>query len=146
VGVLFVTVRDRIPIHLADRVLAQAPRTVDELARANGQSSAKTSQHLQALYAAGTGMVTRAREGNRVRYAVAGGQALALWLALRDASMALLGEVERAARHYLGAEVEAIGRDGLVARLSRGDGVGARAAGPLRANRARRTERFAQTL
>ena len=31
-------------------LLAQAPRTVDELARASGQSTANTSQHLQALH------------------------------------------------------------------------------------------------
>jgi rhodanese-related sulfurtransferase len=102
-------------------LLAQAPRTVDELAKAGGQSSANTSQHLQALYAAG--MVTRAREGTSVRYSLAGEEALALWLALRDASVAQLGEVERAARDYLGADVEAIDRDELVARLSRGDVV-----------------------
>src|SRR2546421_1099629 len=102
-------------------LLGQAPRTVDELARASGQSNANASQHLQALHAAG--MVTRAREGTSVRYALAGDEALALWLALRNASVAQLGEVERAARDYLGADVEAIGRDELVARLSRGDVV-----------------------
>ena len=96
-------------------LLAQAPRTVDELARASGQSTANTSQHLQALHAAG--MVTRAREGTSVRYALAGDEALALWLALRDASVARLAEVERAARDYLGEDVEAIGRDELIERL-----------------------------
>ena len=45
----------------------------------------------------------------------------ALWLALRDASVARLAEVERAARDYLGEDVEAIGRDELIARLRRGD-------------------------
>src|ERR671927_416200 len=67
-------------------LLAQAPRTVEELARASGQSNANTSQHLQALHAAG--MVTRAREGTSVRYSLAGDQILSLWLALRDASAA----------------------------------------------------------
>ena len=102
-------------------LLAQAPRTVDELARASGQSTANTSQHLQALHAAG--MVTRAREGTSVRYALAGDQALALWLALRDASVSQLAEVERAARDYLGDDVDAIGRDELIARLRKGDVV-----------------------
>lgn len=102
-------------------LLAQGPRTVEELARASGQSTANTSQHLQALHAAG--MVTRAREGTRVRYAIAGDGALRLWLALRDASVAQLAEVERAARDYLGEDVEAIGRDELVARLGRGEVV-----------------------
>jgi rhodanese-related sulfurtransferase/DNA-binding HxlR family transcriptional regulator len=102
-------------------LLAQGPRTVEDLARASGQSTANTSQHLQALHAAG--MVTRAREGTRVRYAIAGDRALRLWLALRDASVAQLAEVERAARDYLGEDVEAIGREELVARLGRGDVV-----------------------
>jgi rhodanese-related sulfurtransferase/DNA-binding HxlR family transcriptional regulator len=102
-------------------LLAQGPRTVDELAQSSGQSSANTSQHLQALHAAG--MVSRRREGTSVRYSIAGEDALALWLAIRNASVAQLGEVERAAREYLGDEVETIGRDELVERLRRGDVV-----------------------
>lgn len=102
-------------------LLAQAPRTVDELARATGQSRANTSQHLLALNAAG--MVTRTREGTSVRYALAGDEALSLWLALRDAAVARLAEAERAAREYLGDDVEAIGREELVERMNRGDVV-----------------------
>jgi rhodanese-related sulfurtransferase/DNA-binding MarR family transcriptional regulator len=102
-------------------LLAQAPRTVEQLARASGQSTANVSQHLQALHAAG--MVSRARAGTSVRYAVAGDEALALWLMLRDTSLARLAEVERAARDYLGAEVETIGRADLLGRLARGDVV-----------------------
>jgi rhodanese-related sulfurtransferase len=102
-------------------LLAQAPRTVDELARASGQSNANTSQHLQALHAAG--LVTRAREGTSVRYELAGDGALRLWLALRDVSAARLAEVERAAADYLGTEVERIGRSELLARLADGDVV-----------------------
>jgi rhodanese-related sulfurtransferase len=100
-------------------LLAQAPRTVDQLARASEQSTANTSQHLQALHAAG--MVTRAREGTSVRYSLAGDEALSVWLALRNASVARLAEVERAARDYLGEDVEAIGRDELITRLGRGE-------------------------
>ncbi len=102
-------------------LLAQAPRTVDELARTSDQSTANTSQHLQALH--GAGMVTRTREGTSVRYALAGDEVLSLWLALRDASVARLGEVERAARDYLGGDVEVIGRDELITRLRTGDVV-----------------------
>jgi DNA-binding transcriptional ArsR family regulator len=102
-------------------LLAQAPLTVEELAGASGQSTANTSQHLQALRAAG--MVTRAREGTRVRYALAGDEALRLWLALRDASAVRLAEVERAARDYVGEDVDSIGREELVERLARGDVV-----------------------
>src|SRR5918992_2609308 len=100
-------------------LLAQAPRTVDELARASGQSTANTSQHLQALHAGG--MVTRAREGTSVRYSLAGDEVLSLWLALRDLAVAQLGEAERAARAYLGEDVDAIGREELIARMSKGD-------------------------
>src|SRR2546429_2986193 len=99
-------------------LLAQAPRTVDDLARSSGQSTANTSQHLQALYAAG--LVTRTREGTSVRYALAGDEVLSLWLALREVSVARLAEVERAARDYLGGDVDAIGRDELIARMRRG--------------------------
>jgi rhodanese-related sulfurtransferase len=102
-------------------LLAQAPRTVDQLARASEQSMANTSQHLQALHAAG--MVTRAREGTNVRYALAGAEALEAWLSLRAASVARLAEVERAAREYLGDDVETIGRAELIERLRRGDVV-----------------------
>jgi rhodanese-related sulfurtransferase/predicted transcriptional regulator len=100
-------------------LLAQAPRTVDDLARASGQTTANTSQHLQALHAAG--LVTRAREGTNVRYSLAGDEVLELWLALRANSASRLAEVERAARDYLGDDVEAIGRDELRERMRRGE-------------------------
>ena len=58
-----------------------------------------------------------------MRYALAGDDVLALWLALRNTSAARLAEVERAARDYLGEEVEAIGREELIERLGRGDVV-----------------------
>ena len=49
-------------------LLAQAPRTVDELAELSGQCVANASQHLQALH--GAGLVERERAGNHVRYAI----------------------------------------------------------------------------
>jgi rhodanese-related sulfurtransferase/predicted transcriptional regulator len=102
-------------------LLAQAPRSVEEIARESGQSTANASQHLQALHSAG--LVTRTREGTRVRYALAGEEALRLWLALRDTSAAQLAEVERATHDYLGEDVETIGREDLLERLSSGDVV-----------------------
>jgi rhodanese-related sulfurtransferase/DNA-binding MarR family transcriptional regulator len=102
-------------------LLAQAPRTVDELARVSEQSTANTSQHLRALHAAG--LVTRTREGASVRYALGGDEALRLWLALRETSVARLAEVGRAASDYLGEDVEVVDRDELIARLRRGDVV-----------------------
>jgi rhodanese-related sulfurtransferase/predicted transcriptional regulator len=102
-------------------LLAQAPRTVDELARTSDQSVANTSRHLQALHAAG--VVTRTREGISVRYALAGEEVLGLWLALRETSAARLAELDRAAHEYTGGDVEAIGREELIARLGRGEVV-----------------------
>jgi rhodanese-related sulfurtransferase len=102
-------------------LLAQGPRSVDELARASSQSTANASQHLQALHAAG--VVTRERDGTRVNYSLAGQDVLQLWLELRDASATRVAEVERAARNYLGDEVEAISRDELLKRLRRSDVV-----------------------
>src|ERR671938_785726 len=90
-------------------LLAQAPRTVEELARASDQSTANASQHLQALHAAG--LVSRRREGTSVRYALAGDEVLELWLALGATSASRLAEGERAAADYLGEDVEAIDRD-----------------------------------
>ncbi len=102
-------------------LLAQAPRSVEELAHASDQPSANASQHLRVLHAAG--LVVRRREGTRVRYALAGEDVRDLWIALRDASSARLAEVERAARDYLGEDVEAIGHDELIARMRHRDVV-----------------------
>ena len=100
-------------------LLAQGPRTVDQLAKASKQSVANASQHLQALHAAG--LASREREGNKVRYALAGDDVLKLWLTLRDTSAERLAEVERSAREYLGEEVQGIDRDELLKRMRRGD-------------------------
>jgi rhodanese-related sulfurtransferase len=48
---------------------------------------------------------------------------LQLWIELRDASATRVAEVERAARNYLGDEVEAISRDELLKRLRASDVV-----------------------
>ena len=100
-------------------LLAQGPRRVEELAKASEQSTANASQHLLAMHAAG--IVSREREGNQVRYSLAGDDVLRLWLALREVSAARLAEVERAAREYLGDDVETIGVDELTARMRRRD-------------------------
>ena len=102
-------------------LLAQGPRTVDQLATASKQSVANASQHLQALHAAG--LVSRERDGTKVRYELAGEDVLRLWLALRDTSAERLAEVERSARNYLGEEVEGIDREELLKRLRRRDVV-----------------------
>jgi rhodanese-related sulfurtransferase/predicted transcriptional regulator len=100
-------------------LLAQSPHTVEELASATGHSSANTSQHLQALHAAG--VVDRQREGTRVRYSLSSDEVIDLWLALQATATARIAEVERAARDYLGAPVEAITPGELKTRLRAGD-------------------------
>jgi DNA-binding transcriptional ArsR family regulator len=102
-------------------LLAQAPRTVNELAELTGQSVANVSQHLQVLH--GAGLVERERDGNRVRYAISGEHALRVSLALVEAASAQLAEVERSARTYLGDDTEEVGREELAERLRRGDVV-----------------------
>ena len=63
--------------------------------------------------------MVRERDGTRINYSLAGQDVLRLWLELRDASATRVAEVERAARNYLGDEVEAISRDELLKRLRR---------------------------
>src|SRR5918995_1279910 len=96
-------------------LLAQGPRSVDQLASSSKQSVANASQHLQALHAAG--LVTRERDGNRVLYELAGDDVLHLWLALRDTSTKRLAGGETSARGYPRGEGGGIDRDGLVARV-----------------------------
>jgi rhodanese-related sulfurtransferase len=100
-------------------LLAQAPRTVNELAELSDQGVANASQHLQVLH--GAGLVERERDGNHVRYAISGEPALRVSLALADAASVQLAEVERAARNYVGDDTEEVGRDELIERLRRGD-------------------------
>ena len=120
IAVMGKTFANPVRLELLD-LLTQKTQSIDELAQASDQSTANASQHLQALHAAG--LLARERDGTRVRYALAGDETLRVWLALREASAAQLAEVERAAREYLGDEVEAIDRDELVARMARGNVV-----------------------
>ena len=102
-------------------LLGQGERSVEQLAGAAGLSVANASQHLQVLRRAG--LVATRREGARVHYRPAGDDVVSLWLSLREVAEARLGDVERAARDYLGDEVEAIGRAELAERLASGDVV-----------------------
>jgi len=102
-------------------LLAQGERSVEQLAEQAGLSVANASQHLQVLRRAG--LVATRREGARVHYRPAGQDVVSLWLSLRDVAAARLGDVERAARDYLGGGVEAIGREELAERLRTGEVV-----------------------
>ena len=104
-------------------LLAQGPRSVEEIASEIHQSVANTSHHLQAL---GRGGVVRSsKNGTRVIYRLAGPSVLALWRSLRDVAAVHVGEVDKLARAYLGDldGLEPVSRTELARRLKRGDVV-----------------------
>ena len=80
-------------------LLAQAQRTVEDLAAETAQSVANTSQHLQVLRRAQ--LVETRREGNYIRYRLADENVLRLWLALRDLGEARLAEIGRLVQTFL---------------------------------------------
>jgi rhodanese-related sulfurtransferase len=102
-------------------VLAQGPRSVEQLAAEIGQSVANTSAHLRMLATAG--LVTSQRDGNRVVYALAGPSVETLWAALRATGVAHVAALDRLADDYLGdrRELEVMTRQELAERLRRGD-------------------------
>lgn len=104
-------------------LLAQGPRSVEEIASEINQSVANTSHHLHAL--ARGGVVRSTKEGTRVIYRLAGEAVLALWRSLREVAAEHVGEVERLARAYLGdlGGLEPVPRAELARRLKRGDVV-----------------------
>ncbi|HXF65029.1 MAG TPA: metalloregulator ArsR/SmtB family transcription factor [Caldilineaceae bacterium] len=79
-------------------LLAQAPRTVEELSREAHMSVANTSQHLQRLKQAH--LVADEREGLHVRYRLADPAVARLWLELRSVAERQLAEVDRALDAY----------------------------------------------
>lgn len=102
-------------------VLAQGPRSVEQLSAEIGQSVANTSAHLRTL--ATSGLVTSERDGNRIVYALAGPSVEALWAALRATGVAHVAALDRLAKDYLGdrGELDVMTRQELAARLRRGD-------------------------
>ena len=98
-------------------VLAQGPRSVEQLATEIGQGVANTSSHLQVLL--GAGLVTTERDGNRVVYALAGAAVEDLWAALRATTQAHAAALDRLAVDYLGdrSELETVTRADLAERL-----------------------------
>ena len=107
-------------IELLD-VLAQAERSVEELAAETGLTIANASQHLQVLRRAG--LVRTRREGTRIYYRLAGPEVFALWQALRSAGEARLAEIDRVVDSYLSdrAQMEVIGPAELRQRLEAGE-------------------------
>ncbi|MSP14012.1 MAG: metalloregulator ArsR/SmtB family transcription factor [Chloroflexi bacterium] len=79
-------------------LLAQAPRTVEDLAREADMSLANTSQHLQRLKQAR--LVETQRDGTFIIYRLANPTVSDLWLALRSVAGQQLAEVEQALDAY----------------------------------------------
>jgi len=102
-------------------VLANGDRTVEELARQVGLSTANTSQHLQVLKEAG--LVAASRDGTRVRYRLASAAVYRFWVGLRSLAAERLPGVRDLVETYLGSQegLEPINRDELLARLEAGE-------------------------
>jgi len=104
-------------------LLAQGERPVEQIAGEIGQSIANTSHHLRAM--ARAGLVTTRRDGTRIFYALASDRVAGLWSALQEVAAEHVAGLRALAGAYLGSRegIEAIGRDELAARLSRGEVV-----------------------
>jgi len=104
-------------------VLAQAERSVEEVAGEIGQSVANTSHHLRLLAAAG--LLQHRRDGQRILYSLTSDRVAELWGALRDVAASHVATVEVLADEYLGdrRDVETVNADELAARLANGRAV-----------------------
>ncbi len=103
-------------------LLAQGPRSVEDLAEAAGVRVGTCSAHLQTLREAG--LVTPRREGKRVYYSLTGDDVVALWDQLRRVSQQHRPHTEPARRAYLGPDdTGSVDTDELLRRLKRGGTV-----------------------
>lgn len=83
-------------------LLAQGPRSVEDLARAADLGLSTCSAHLQRLLAAG--LVATRRDGTRIWYSLAGDDVAALFANLRDVAQRHRPHTEAARRTYLGPD------------------------------------------
>jgi rhodanese-related sulfurtransferase/DNA-binding transcriptional ArsR family regulator len=81
-------------------LLAQAERSVEDLARTAGLPVGNTSAQLRILHAAG--LTASRRDGNRIYYRLAGEDVAALYRAVRDTAHARLPDAQAATTAYLG--------------------------------------------
>jgi rhodanese-related sulfurtransferase/DNA-binding HxlR family transcriptional regulator len=104
-------------------LLAQGPRSVEDIAEEIGQSVANTSHHLRVL--ASSGLVRTTREGTRIIYRLAGPRVLSLWRSLRAVGAEHVSELERLATDYLGDRegLEPVPRAELMRRLKQGGAI-----------------------
>ncbi len=98
-------------------LLAQANRSVEDLAAASGMDFANTSAQLQVLSRAR--LVEGRRQGKRVIYRLADESVTRFLAALRELSRSRLAEVEQVARDYFEARdhLEPLGSADLMRRL-----------------------------
>jgi len=98
-------------------LLAQANRSVEDLAAASGMDFANTSAQLQVLSRAR--LVEGRRQGKRVIYRLADESVTRFLAALRELSRSRLAEVEQVARDYFAARdhLEPLGSADLLRRL-----------------------------
>ncbi len=98
-------------------LLAQAERSVEDLAREAGLTTANASQHLQVLRQAR--LVDVRREGTFAFYRLAGLEAFRVWQSLRDFGDTRMAEVRQIVQTYLQErdDLETITLDELSARL-----------------------------
>lgn len=103
-------------------LLAQGPRSVEDLANAAAVGMSTCSTHLQTLREAG--LVDPRREGKRIFYSLAGDDVAGLWEHLRRVAQAHRPHTEVARRAYLGpGDTEAVDTEELLRRLDVGDVV-----------------------
>lgn len=103
-------------------LLAQGPRSVEDLANAAAVGMSTCSTHLQTLREAG--LVDPRREGKRIYYSLAGDDVAGLWEHLRRVAQAHRPHTEVARRAYLGpGDTEAVDTEELLRRLDVGDVV-----------------------
>ncbi|MGQ0843462.1 MAG: ArsR/SmtB family transcription factor [Sporichthyaceae bacterium] len=103
-------------------LLAQGPRSVEDLAAAAGLGLTTCSAHLQTLREAG--LVRTRRDGKRVYYSLAGLDVAALWDGLRAVARLHRPHTDRARLAYLGPEdTEEVDTATLLRRLDSGEVV-----------------------
>lgn len=100
--------------------LAQAERSVEELAKVSGLSVANTSQHLQQLRQ--VGLVSSSKQGLRVFYRISGDDVVDLLNIMRQVGERHLADVNQLINTFLTVkdELEPIPRDELMARVEQG--------------------------
>jgi rhodanese-related sulfurtransferase/DNA-binding HxlR family transcriptional regulator len=103
-------------------LLAQGPRSVEELAVAAGLAMSTCSAHLQTLREAG--LVETRRDGKRIYYSLSDDDVAGLWHNLRGVARRHRPHTEPAARAYLGPDdTDAVDTAELLRRLRAGDTV-----------------------